>query len=227
MTKKGCCENMSQQTLQTVTVALVIVVVAAAYLIGFNMGKMSEGGSIMSDGGNVEVLKGVAGKGSEDAPVLIEEWSDFECPFCARFYQQTLPQIEEQYIKTGKVKLVYKDFPLSFHATAQKAAEGGKCALEQGKFWELHDKIFDSAGAGQKPTVDNLKAWAGELGMNTGKFNECLDSGRMATKVQADMQEGQQKGVRGTPGFLINGELISGAQPFENFKAIIDKKLAE
>jgi protein-disulfide isomerase len=221
-------ESMSQQTLQTVVTVLAIVVLVAAYMLGFNMGKMSMlDGSTISKGGNVEVLKGVAGKGSEDAPVTIQLWSEFECPFSARFYRDTLPQIEEQYIKTGKVMFIYKDFPLSFHANAQKAAEAGKCALEQDKFWEMHDKIYDSAGAGVKPTVENLKAWAGELGLKQGKFDECLDSGRMAAKVQADMQEGQQKGIRGTPGFLINDQPLSGAQPFSEFQKVIEAELAK
>ncbi len=218
-------ESADQYTMGWIASILGVIVIIASFMLGFNMGKLStmEGGAVVTTGsGNTEV----ALKGSEDAPVLIEEWSDFECPFCTRWYQQTLPQIEEQYIKTGKVKLVYKDFPLSFHANAQKAAEAGKCALEQGKFWEMHDKIFDSSAVGVKPTVDNLKAWAGELGLKQSKFDECLDSGRTAAAVRAEMAEGQQKGISGTPGFLINGQLISGAQPFEAFKTAIDAQLA-
>ena len=220
-------QGLSQQTMGTIATVLAIVVLVSAYMVGFNAGKLStlDGTTVVKDSTTVNLAGAL--KGNEDAPVLIEEWSDFECPFCTRWYTQTLPQIEETYIKTGKVKLVYKDFPLSFHANAQKAAEAGKCALEQDKFWDMHDKIFDSAGLGQKPTVDNLKAWAGQLGLNQGKFDECLDSGKMAAKVQAEMQEGQQKGVRGTPGFLINGQLVSGAQPFAAFQTAIEAALAE
>ena len=82
-------------------------------------------------------------KGDEDAPVTIVEWSDFECPFCTRFYTETLGKLEEKYINTGKVKFVYRDFPLGFHANAQKAAEAAECAGEQGKYWEMHDKLFE------------------------------------------------------------------------------------
>lgn len=219
-------KNTDQQMMGWIATILGIIVIVAAYTAGFNVAKLS-----MTDGGqkavgNAQALNGAPLQGDPNAPVLMEEWSDFECPFCARFYSQTLPQIEEQYIKTGKVKLVYKNFPLSFHATAQKAAEAGKCAFEQGKFWELHNKIFDSNVAGVKATVDNLKAWARELGMDGAKFDDCLDSGRTAAAVQAELQEGQQQGIRGTPGFLINGQLVSGAQPFTAFQQVIEAKLA-
>lgn len=200
------------------TSILAVILVIHVGLIGYT----SIGSSVDSDG-----RTDVAMKGAENAPVTIIEWSDFECPFCTRFYQQTLPQIEEEYVATGKVKLIYKDFPLNFHENAQKAAEAGKCALEQGKFWEMHDRIFDGNIAGQKPTVQNLKAYAAEINLDTAEFNECLDSGRMASKVAAEMREGQQAGVRGTPGFSINGEIVSGAQPFSDFQKVIDAKLAE
>lgn len=162
-------------------------------------------------------------KGDPDAPVTIIEWSDFECPFCARFYSQTLSQIDEQYIKTGKVKLVYRDFPLSFHANAQKSAEAAECAGEQGKYWEMHDLLFESGVAGGVPA---FKRYAQQLGLNTGEFNECLDSGSMAGEVRKDMSDGQAAGVSGTPGFIVNGKLISGAQPFSVFQQAIEAELA-
>jgi protein-disulfide isomerase len=163
-------------------------------------------------------------KGDKNAPVTIVEWGDFECPFCARFYSQTLGQIEEQYIKTGKVKIVYRDFPLGFHSNAQKSAEAAECAGEQGKFWEMHDALYDN---GVKGGVDSFKQFAADIGLNTAEFNDCLDSGEMANEVQKDMADGQKVGIRGTPGFIINGQLVSGAQPFENFKQIIDAELAK
>ncbi len=222
-------KGLDRQTMGWIASIIGVIVLVSAYMIGFNAGKLSmvDGGNAVVRTGSTQALNGAPMKGDANAPVLMEEWADFECPFCARFYAQTLPQIEEQYIKTGKVKLVFKDFPLSFHATAEKAAEAGKCAAEQGKFWELHDKIFDSNVAGVKATVENLKAWARELGMDGAKFDDCLDSGRMASQVQAELQEGQQKGIRGTPGFLINGQLVSGAQPFTAFQTAIDAALAK
>ncbi len=161
-------------------------------------------------------------KGDKDAPVTIIEWSDFECPFCARFYRDTLPLIEEEYIKTGKVKLVFRDFPLSFHQNAQKAAEAAECAGEQGKFWEMHDLLFEN---GVEGGVTTFKQYAKQLGLNTAKFNECLDSGAMASEVRKDTADGAAVGIQGTPGFLINGKLVSGAQPFSNFKQVIDAEL--
>ncbi|UCD02943.1 MAG: DsbA family protein, partial [Candidatus Aenigmatarchaeota archaeon] len=118
-------------------------------------------------------------KGDENAPVTIIEYSDFECPFCARFWEQTLPEIEENYIKTGKVKLIYRDFPLGFHANAQKAAEASECAGEQGKFWEYHDVLYDTRAL----SVSDLKQHAKDLGLDSTKFDSCLDSGKYAEEV--------------------------------------------
>ena len=163
-------------------------------------------------------------KGNANAPVTIVEWSDFECPFCARFYSQTLGQIQEKYIDTGKVKIVYRDFPLGFHVNAQKAAEAAECAGEQGKFWEMHDQLFEK---GVKEGVSSFKKFASDIGLDTEKFNACLDSGKMASETAKDMQDGQAAGITGTPGFIINGQLISGAQPFSVFQQIIEAELAK
>jgi len=163
-------------------------------------------------------------KGDPNAPVTIVEWSDFECPFCTRFYEQTLGQIDEQYIKTGKVKMYYRDFPLGFHSNAQKAAEAAECAGDQGKFWEMHDALFDNGVSGG---ISSFKKFAGDLGLNTADFNDCLDSGKFADEVKQDMADGTAVGIRGTPGFIINGQLVSGAQPFSVFQEIIEAELAK
>lgn len=158
--------------------------------------------------------------GDFNAPITLVEFSDFECPFCERHYP-TLKKILNDY--KGKVRLVYKHFPLSFHPNAQKAAEASECADEQGKFWEYHDKLFENQPNGY--SLEKFKQWAKDLGLNTSKFNECLDSGKYAQKVQADYQEGIQKGVQGTPATFVNGQLVSGALPYEVFKQIIDQEL--
>ena len=171
----------------------------------------------LAEGGHV--------KGEEDAPVTIIEFSDFECIFCASFYTGALQEINTQYIETGQVKLVYKHFPLlSRHPNAQKAAEAAECAAEQEKFWEMHDTIFENQTA---IGVAALKGYAEDLGLDTAQFNECLDSGKYAQKVMDDLALGSASGVSGTPGFFINGDEVSGAQPFANFQAIIEKHLAE
>src|SRR3989338_4232933 len=163
-------------------------------------------------------------KGSDDAPITIVEFSDFQCPYCARFYAQTLPYIDNDYIQTGKVKFVYMDFPLSFHQNAQKAAEAGECADEQGKFLEYHNKIFENQ---QALDAASLKRYAKDLGLDAEKFNECLDSGRMAEEVEKDMSEGMQLGVTGTPAFFVNGNMLVGAHPYEAFVQLIEQELAK
>jgi len=161
--------------------------------------------------------------GEDNAPVTIIEFSDFQCPYCARFREQTFDQIKENYIDTGKVKFVYRDFPLSsIHPMAQKAAEASECADEQGKFWEYHDKIF----AGQSSlSIDNLKQWANDLGLDTAKFNSCLDSGKYESEVKNDLSDGSAAGGRGTPYFLVGNTALSGAYPFDSFKQAIESQL--
>ncbi len=161
-------------------------------------------------------------KGSSDATVTIVEFSDYQCPFCVRFYKETLGQIDDQYIKTGKVKMIYRDFPLGIHQYAQKAAEAAECAGEQNKYFEMHNKLFDKGVDGG---VAAYKKYAGELGLNQGDFDSCIDSGQMAEEVAKDMQDGQRAGITGTPGFFINGKLVKGAQPFSVFKTEIDAAL--
>jgi protein-disulfide isomerase len=164
--------------------------------------------------------------GSPDAPVTIVEFSDFQCPYCSGFYSDTFGQIKEQYIDTGKVKLVYRDFPLSsIHQYAEKAAEAADCANEQGKFWEYSDILFSDQADWNTVGVAKFKEYAGQLGLNTDKFNSCLDSGSMAQEIQNDFDQGRQYGVSGTPSFFVNGELITGAQPFSVFKQKIDSLL--
>jgi protein-disulfide isomerase len=122
----------------------------------------------------------------------------------------------------GKVKLVFRQFPLSFHPNAQKAAEASLCAADQKKFWEYHDVLFQNQKALQ---VDSLKKYAADLKLDTAAFNKCLDSGEKAATVKADMDAGQKAGVSGTPAFFVNGIVLSGAVPAEEFKSIIDSEL--
>lgn len=161
--------------------------------------------------------------GNPDAPVTVVEFSDFQCPFCQRFHGETLPRIIDEYVKTGKVKFVYRDFPLSaIHGMAQKAAEAGECANEQGKFWEYHDLLFlrqDQLG------VMNFIQWAGELGLDSDRFANCLESGKYSAEVEGDYRDGEAAGVKGTPANFINGRILEGALPFSKFQAIIEEEL--
>jgi len=162
--------------------------------------------------------------GDADAPVVIIEFSDYQCPFCARFWSQTLPALKSEYIDTGKVKFVYRDFPLtSIHPMAMSAAEATECVRDQGgddAFFEMHDAIFEN-----QPALSDslLRKLASDLGYD---INDCLDSGEFRSEVQNDLSDGQAAGGRGTPYFVINGIPLSGAQPFSAFKQVIDAELA-
>ncbi|MEK6889470.1 MAG: thioredoxin domain-containing protein [Nanoarchaeota archaeon] len=160
--------------------------------------------------------------GSPDAPVTIIEFSDYQCPYCERFWSQTLPLIKEQYIDTGKVKLIYRDYPLDFHPMATPAAIASECVHELGGdsgYYKYHDKLFENQAS---LSIDNMKKWAKELGYN---IDSCLDSNKYLDEVNSDMQDGSAVGVQGTPGFFINGVSVSGAQPFSVFQQIIEQEL--
>ncbi len=159
-------------------------------------------------------------QGPKDAPITIVEFSEFQCPYCKRT-RETLKQIMETY--KDKVHYVFRDFPLSFHKMAPKAAEAANCAGDQGKYWEYNTALFE-----HQPDLaeDRLKVYAKDLGLNTTKFEECLSSGKFAAEIEKDISDGAEAGVSGTPAYFINGIFLSGAQPFENFKAIIDDELA-
>jgi protein-disulfide isomerase len=158
-------------------------------------------------------------RGNPNAKVTIVEFADFECSYCARAHETVMAVLKAY---GDKVRLVFRHYPLSFHAKAPKAAEATACAAEQGKFWELHDSLFES----QALEVDALKLQAQRAGVEMTKFESCLDSGRMASVVDRDQQAGAKAGVSGTPAFFINGLMISGAQPEDEFRRLIDAELA-
>lgn len=158
-------------------------------------------------------------RGPANAPVTVVEFSDFQCPFCGR----EVPVIDKMMKEyDGKVKLVFRHFPLDFHPFAAKAAEAGACAADQGKFWELHDKMFANQ---QKLAVDDLKGYAKAVGVDAARFDKCLDSGEKKSLVDADTKAGTEAGVNGTPAFFINGIFINGAQPYEQIKQAVDREL--
>ena len=174
-------------------------------------------------------------KGDQNAPITIIEFSDFQCPFCARFQIQTLPLILEQYVETGKVKFVYRDFPIqNSHPNAMPAAAASECAHEQDKYWGYHDMLSENQGVWNKVEITSaitiFKEFAAELDLNQEQFDSCLDSGRYIEEISNDLNDGRDYGISGTPGFFIGNEKIgfaklNGAQPFEAFKSIIDSQL--
>jgi len=176
-------------------------------------------------------------KGNPEASLTIVEFSDFQCPFCKRFHQNTLPLILENYIDTGKVKFVYRDFPIvSIHPNgAVVTALAAECADEQGIFWQYHDKIFQNQKNWERlateDVVNVLKSYAVDLALDTNQFNECLDSGKYLNEVNNDLQEGNSYGITGTPSFFIGNEKsgyikLTGAQPYSVFQNIFDQLLA-
>lgn len=164
--------------------------------------------------------------GPEDAPVTIVEFSDFQCVYCGRFYQETLPRLLEAY--PDEVRFVYRDFPI-FGDDSVRAAMAAECAADQDMFWEMHDRLFAIHSEDSAPTLsqETLVSFAGEIGLDTGEFETCLAEERHLDEIIGDFQAAQAYGFRGTPGFVINGVVYSfGAQPFEVFDAIIQQELS-
>ena len=174
-------------------------------------------------------------KGDPNAPVTIIEYSDYQCPFCSRFYEQTLPLIQENYIDTGKVKFVYKDMPIdSLHPNARAAHIAAECADEQGKYWEYHDTLFENqsqwSNISSLELKEKLTQYATDLRLQTPSFESCMVSNSILEEVINDGFEAAQYGATGTPSFLIGNEdngytLVVGAQPFVVFQNAIDAQL--
>jgi protein-disulfide isomerase len=160
-------------------------------------------------------------RGPSAALVTVVEFSDYECPYCKRS-QRVLGQIASEY--EGRIRLVFKDFPLDSHPGARPAAEAARCAGTAGRYWEYHDLLFIA-----QPDFgrDSLIGYAGRLGLNRDVFAACLDGGTNRKAVEQDLREGIAVGVRGTPTFLINGRRLVGAQPIEAFREAIDEALRE
>jgi protein-disulfide isomerase len=165
-------------------------------------------------------IDGAPVRGNANAPITIVEFSDFQCPFCARA-EGEIVKVRDTY--KDQVKIVYKDYPLPIHPNAPKAAEASRCAREQEKYWEYHDVLFANHDSLEVP---NLKKFAADLKLDKAKFDTCLDSGKYAQEIAKDMEEGGRVGVTGTPAFFINGRLLSGAQPFSAFQEVIEDALA-
>jgi len=166
-------------------------------------------------------INGAPTLGKDDAVVTLIEYSDFQCPYCSKA-EATIKQLQKNY--PGKIKLVYKQFPLGFHQDAQKAAEASLCANEQSTdyFWKLHEYMFANP---RNLSTENLIAQASQMGMDKDRFSRCLTTGKFYTQVQQDIIEGQKYGVSSTPMFFINGIVVKGAQPYANFAKIIEEEL--
>ena len=173
--------------------------------------------------------------GNPEAPITIIEFSDFQCPFCARFHVQTLPSLMEEYIEQGKVKLVFRDFPIqNIHPNALPAAVAAECANDQEKFKGMHDLLFENqkqwSGLETSSALSTFIQYAKDLQINEDEFRECLTEGKYLDEIRKDLEDGRNYGVSGTPGFFIGNDDIGyvelkGAQPFDSFKKVIDSQL--
>ena len=173
-------------------------------------------------------IEGEPSMGESDAEVTIVEFSDYQCPFCGRAYQTTFPEIKKL-VDQGKVKFVFKDYPLPFHEQADEAALAANCAGEQGKYWEMHEKLFSTQGTwtGNTDVMAVFTGYAKDLGLDEDDFKTCVADPAQKKEVDDDITEGSAAQVSGTPTFYINGQQLVGAQPWAAFQAIIDAELAK
>ncbi len=168
-------------------------------------------------------------KGSADAPVTLDEYADYQCPYCGLVAQLTIPGIVERYVETGKVRYTFFDFPVHPGNKSYLAAEAARCAGDQGAFWPMHDILFARRPewSAKRSPVRSFRDYAGQLGLDAGALKRCLDAGTHRDVVQASRRRGEQQGVNSTPTFIINGErLLEGALGFDQLAAIIEEELA-
>jgi protein-disulfide isomerase len=166
--------------------------------------------------------------GEENALVVVVEYGDFQCPACQYFFQTSVKQLKDEYVQSGQVRFVFRHFAFLGNES-QWAAEASECANEQGRFWEYYDKLYQEQN-GENVGVfskENLKRFAEEIGLDSAKFDQCLDTGRYAEKVQQETQEGQQAGVRGTPSVFVNGQYVDNGINYQTLQAAVEAALGE
>lgn len=201
-------------------------------IVGFLFGNFSTGSGVpevqiqlgMHSGGTAE-----GSMGSLDAPVLVEEFSDYMCPYCQRFYENTFDQIVKAYVDTGKVRFVYKDFPIRSHKNAKPAAVAARCAGDQNNYFGMHDALFVNMEVWNSlpdPT-DVFVQMAKKLKLDKKAFLNCLTSGKFDASIDASVADSVARQNTGTPGFFINGQYVSGAVPFATFQKVIEEELAK
>ncbi len=162
-------------------------------------------------------------KGSPTAPLEITEYADYQCPFCQTFATLQMPAIEERLIRTGRLRWRYRDFPLQQHEFARQAAHSAACADEQGKYWEQHDKIYEGQGEWSVGDADeDFRTYAQAVGLDLGRYDECMASGKYAGRIQASLEEGQRAGVASTPTLLVGNRLYQGRIDSDAIRRLVD-----
>jgi protein-disulfide isomerase len=200
-----------------IAIAVAAIVVGGAFRGGSNTSVSIPGRTVATQGRTL---------GPENARVTVEEYSDFQCPYCARAAQTMDPKIEQEYVADGRVKLVFHHHALIGQESVW-AAEASECANEQGRFWDYHDKLFENQhGENQGAfVIDNLKRFAEELGLDTQTFNLCLDSRKYEDLVKAETQDALKKGIESTPTFVIGEQTVAGPPSYDNLKKAIEAEL--
>lgn len=212
-----------------VPISILIGAIIISLSICWGSGKLWSGSEIKKSqpgesGGSITERKDAPSLGSGKLEITI--FSDFQCPFCQQFWSGALKEIKSKYVDTGKVKLVFRHFPIPSHVNAQKSAEAAECANRQGKFWEYHDVLFSKMKPdGTNLDIESLKSYASNLGLDTQKFNACLNNGEAKEIASGDFLIGQKAGVTGTPTIFVGEKKIVGAQPFSVFEAAIKEAL--
>ena len=167
--------------------------------------------------------------GDPKAPVTIIEFGDYQCPFCRQFWRDTFPRLKKEYIDTGKVRFIYRDYPQAVHPEAMLSALAAECADDQGKYYEFHDKVFREQDRRGRDVVRcralELKRWAADIKLDTAAFNACLDEERHKDEVSKDYKDLEGLGLEGTPIFFVNGRGLLGAHPFATFQKLIEEFL--
>jgi protein-disulfide isomerase len=234
--------------IKSFTPILIVLLIIASFLLGMMFQKLQDlekGGTVLSaqTGGNAQptpqtptgpVVTNVSvghlpARGNTKAKVKIIEFADLRCPFCEQFFTNVLPQIQKDYIDTGKVTMYFRHFAFLGPASIV-AANAAECANEQGKFWEFYNYMYANQPDESDTTMyttDNLTTVAGQLGMDTSQFNTCLSSNKYSSNVTKDYTDGQAAGVSGTPTFYVNGTQLVGAQPYSEFQKAINAALAK
>jgi protein-disulfide isomerase len=175
----------------------------------------------------------VRAMGDPNAPIVLVEYSDFQCEFCASFVRDTKPQLEENYIKTGKLYFVYRDYPLDIHPGARQASAAANCAADQGSFWPMHDMLYNGAverewSAGDAADQAVFQGYARALKLDEGQFESCLDAtSSNEQRIQTDLAAGAQHFIQGTPTFLLNGNVVRGSHTYRVWQTLIDDRLAK
>ena len=237
---------------ERIIASLVFLLVGASFLLGYFYGQLTvlKGGQLVANGqeGTIAgttppteaepdvpitekqwqdlLVSPAYARGNEDAEVTIVEFTDYQCPFCGRHFEQTDAQIQENYVDTGKVRYISRDLPLPFHPQAEAAAQAARCAGDQNKYWEMRELLFTNQDEWSSGDTEAMfSSYIGEIGANVATFNSCFSSGKYEQDVKDDLNFAQQVGASGTPTFFINGKKVVGAQPYSVFEAAIEAEL--